>query len=349
MPFDVRLLEFADCQAWDEFVLRHPHGSPFHLTAWKNSIEETFGYRPFYLLASGGACVRGVLPLFLVRNFLLGKALISSPFAVYGGILADSPEAAGALRERLKRLARDLSVDYAELRNAWPEQCADNGDSGFTRVSRYVTFTQQIGPDEQAILDAIPRKTRYMVRKALRHPFFTRRAAGPSTFVDLYTRNLRRLGTPSFPAKHFAALIRNYGESLDIREVCLGDKVAAAVMTFYFRDQILPYYGASDPRYHEFAPNNFMYFDLMRWGGRHGFRIFDFGRSKKQESGSFDFKAHWGMQVRELPYEILLNKRRSLPNYSPNNPRFRLAIRVWQHLPLPVTRILGPMLLKLVP
>jgi hypothetical protein len=120
-------------------------------------------------------------------------------------------------------------------------------------------------------------------------------------------------------------------------------------MTFYFRDQVMPYYGASDPEFNAAAPNNFMYYDLMRWGGKNGYRVFDFGRSKKSGSGSYDFKAHWGMLERELPYEILLVKRKELPNFSPNNPRFNLAIRIWQHLPLAVTRRLGPYFVRLVP
>jgi hypothetical protein len=107
----------ADAGTWDEFVRRHPHGTPFHLTAWKKSIEETFGYRSFYLAVEDGAGLRGVLPLFLVSNRIIGKALISSPFAVYGGMLADSAEAATALKESVQALGCSLDVDYVELRN----------------------------------------------------------------------------------------------------------------------------------------------------------------------------------------------------------------------------------------
>jgi FemAB-related protein (PEP-CTERM system-associated) len=311
--------------------------------AWKNSIEEVFHYRPYYRLAISGDRICGVLPLFLVSNFLMGKVLLSTPFAVYGGILAESPEAQAALRDELRALSQAMQVDHAELRNAYPEQCA-----GFANVSRYVSFVQQIGPDEEAMLTAIPRKTRYMVRKALKHPFSMAPAATPRAFIDLYTRNLRRLGTPSFPARHFHALLRNFGNGADVREVRLEDKVVSAVMTFYFRDQVLPYYGASDPAYNEYAPNNYMYFELMRWGGQNGYRWFDFGRSKK-ESGSFDFKAHWGMEVRDLPYEMLLVKRKSLPDFTPKNPKFQQAIRLWQKTPLAVTRVIGPLLIRLVP
>jgi FemAB-related protein (PEP-CTERM system-associated) len=344
MPLSIRNLTPELRPEWDAFVLRHRHGSPFHLTAWKESIQETFGYRPQYLAAADASGrLEGVLPLFLVQNPLMGKVLLSTPFAVYGGILHESEEALALLRDEAAALGRKLGVQHIELRNAWPEQCA-----GFSAVTRYVTFTQEIGPDAEAILEAIPRKTRYMVRKALKAGFTTRRTTEIEAFFDLYSQNLRRLGTPSFPKKHFRTLLRHFGASAEIREVLLEGKVVAAVFSFFFRDQILPYYGASDPAYNAQAPNNYMYYELMEWGGKNGYTRFDFGRSK-METGSFDFKAHWGMETRPLPYEMQLVKRKTLPDFTPKNPRFRRAIELWKKVPLPVTRLLGPALVRLVP
>lgn len=343
MSFEISELTTGTETAWDEFVQSHPHASPFHRIAWKRSIEETFGYRSIYLIASRGGTIEAVLPLFLISSFLTGKALISSPFAVYGGILAANDNALQALSAHVSKLAHQMQVGYVELRNAYPEQRA-----GFSPVDRYVTFTQDIIPNEEALLELIPRKTRRMVRKALQLAYTTRMTADSSTFEDLYLRNLHRLGTPSFPSRHFAVLRKHFGDAVGVREVILEGKVVAAVMNFYFRDQVLPYYGAADPQYNEFAPSNFMYFDLMRWAAESGYRLFDFGRSKK-ESGSYHFKEHWGMTIRELPYEMLLVTRKELPNFSPNNPKFELALKLWKSLPYSVTRIIGPRLLKLVP
>ena len=343
MPLRTRLLSPEDHPAWDRFVWQHPQGSPFHLIAWKQSIEKTFGYRPLYLVAEAGQEIVAILPVFFVRNLLMGKALISTPFAVYGGILSHSAEARQALVDEVRKRGESLGVNFIELRNAYPEQCA-----GLANVTRYVTFTQQIGPDADAILEAIPRKTRYMVRKALKHPFTVQQTGDPRNFEEIYSRNLRRLGTPSFSRQHFSTLLSAFGDKADIREVVLNGKVVASVFSFYFRDQVLPYYGAADPAFNDLAPSNFMYYDLMRWAGGHGYKVFDFGRSKK-ESGSFDFKAHWGMESRDLPYEIILVRQKELPNFSPNNPRYQRAIQLWQKVPLPITRAVGPFLIRLVP
>ena len=331
---------------WDDFVFSHAHGSPFHLTAWKRSIEETFGYRSYYAIAQDqSGRVMGVLPLFLVRNLFLQKLLISSPFAVYGGILANSAESRLALRNYAVELGRKLRVHSIELRNAYPEQC-----TGVPNVQRYVTFTQEVGPDQDRILESIPRKTRYMVRKALKENYScTRQDEDFRAFEDLYSRSLRKLGTPSFPKKHFERILANFKGMVDIREYMLKGQVASAVLTFYFRDQVLPYYGASDPAFNANSPNNYMYCDLMCWAGKNGYQIYDFGRSKKSGSGSYDFKAHWGMLERELPYEIILMNGKTLPNCSPTNSRLQGLIKIWQRLPLKVTRVIGPYFLRLVP
>lgn len=336
-----------DAAAWDEYVRKHPHGSPFHLTAWKKSVETVFSYEPRYLVAEDSqGCICGVLPLFLVRNLLMGSVLMSTPFAVYGGALADSQMVREAFAKEVRTLGESLSVQYVELRNAHEEQRL-----GFAPIDRYVTFTQEIGPDEEAILNTIPRKTRAAVRKSLKCELNGRKTRAWSKFEDLYARNLRRLGTPCFPRKWFGTLLENFGAGAsDVHEVLSKDgEVIAAVLTFYFRDQVLPYYGASDPAFNPLQPNNFMYYDLMRLGGQTGFQLFDFGRSKREGSGSFDFKAHWGMTERPLPYEILLVRRKELPHYSPNNPKFQFAIRAWQRVPMPVARTVGPFLVRMVP
>ena len=332
MGVELRHAASGEEGAWDGYVLAHPHGSPMHMMAWKRTIEEVFGYQAHYMTAWEDGQLRGVLPL------------LSTPFAVYGGILADAEEVRRALAGKAADLAREQDVEYLELRNAYEEQRV-----GFEPVSRYVTFTQEVSVDADAVLKSIPRKTRAAVRKGIDFGLQTRITRELKQFERIYDESLRRLGTPSFPTRYFKKLLEHFGDRVDVREILLEEKVTAVVMSFHLRDQVLPYYGASDPAFNRYQPNNFMYYDLMRWAGQNGYRLFDFGRSKKEGSGSFEFKAHWGMEMRELPYEVLLVRRKHMPNFTPNNPRFQMAIRVWRRLPLTVTKALGPYLVRLVP
>jgi FemAB-related protein (PEP-CTERM system-associated) len=340
----IRLLEASDISHWDAFVNGHPFGTPFHLLAWKRTLEDTFGYRPYYLLATGESGLHGVLPLFLVKNAIIGKALISTPFAVYGGILANSVSDVKALHQRAVELGKELRVDYVEFRNAHREQCATTPN-----VDRYVSFTQPLVAGENALLESLPRTVRNKVRKSLKQGFEMRyHSKDLRNFEKLYAKSMRRLGTPCFPAKYFANLVRNFGEMVDVREVWLDGKPMAASLNFIYRDDMHIYYSAADADYNHLAPNTFMYFDQLRWGGDHGLKTFDFGRCKRN-TGVFEFKRHWNTVMRELPYEVALIKRKDLPNFSPVNPKFEMAIKIWRMLPLWLTRVLGPRLIRLFP
>jgi hypothetical protein len=91
-----------------------------------------------------------------------------------------------------------------------------------------------------------------------------------------------------------------------------------------------------------------MYFDHLRWAGANGFTLFDFGRCKRG-TGVFEFKRHWNTTMHELPYEVVLIRRKEVPNFSPTNPRFEAAIRLWRLLPLWITRLIGPKVIRLFP
>ncbi len=340
----VREFRESDAEAWDALVSRHPHGSPFHLMAWRKTIEETFRYRPIYLTAADRTGIRGVLPLFHVKNVVLGSAFISTPFAVYGGILAETAEAREALYTSALQLAREQAVDYVEFRNAFPEQCG-----GTPNVSRYVSFSQPIMPTAEATLASLPKKTRNLVRKALKQHFQMQyQVQDLRHFENLYATNMRRLGTPCFPREYFQNLLRNFGKLVDVREVWLDGKPMAASLNFLFRNDMHIYYAAADTRFNELGPNTYMYFDHLRWAGENGYETFDFGRCKRG-TGVFEFKRHWNTVMRELPYEIALVKRKQLPNFSPANPRFGVAIKLWRQLPLSITRLAGPKLVRLFP
>jgi len=342
MNLRVRFLRQEDGPAWDDFVRRHRLGGPFHLLAWKQCIEATYRYLPQYLLAEDDEGIRGLLPLFLVSTLITGRALISTPFAVYGGILSEDAAAREALRESAEELSRKLRVQYTELRNAWPEQTI-----GWLPVERYATFTQRIAQSPDEILAALPRETRRMTRRALECGYETTTTRDIDEFLKLYLANLRKLGTPAFPRLHFENLMLHFPDA-EIREIRLEGKVVAAVLNFYHGERVLPYYGASNPEFNRFNPNNFMYYDVMCEARAKGLAEFDFGRSKLG-SGSYAFKTRWGMTERSLPYEMLLVGRSELPNISPTNPKYETAIKAWSKLPLWVTNLAGPYLIRMFP
>jgi FemAB-related protein (PEP-CTERM system-associated) len=329
---------------WDAYVRNHSQGSVFHTAAWQRLIQTSFGHKPTHLAAQkqGSDAIIGLLPLFLVHSLIFGRMLVSTPQAAYGGILADSDSIANAIMVQARQIAIQNKVQFFELRNFRNALTL----SDLVPKNLYVTFRQELHPDIETNLLSIPRKTRAEIREGIRNGLeFGIGRIGVDQFFHIYSQSVRELGTPVFAKRLFANGLYEFGSDCRIASVHWQGKLVAAVWTLFFKDEVLPYYGGSIREFNHLAVNNFMYWMLLKYACENGYRIFDFGRSKKG-TGSFSFKKRWGMHMSDLPYQYLLVRRKSLPDTSPMNPEFALAIRLWRSLPLSVTNSLGSMISK---
>ena len=326
---------------WDAFVLACPQASFFHRSGWLRVIEGVFGHRGFFLYAERDGAIEGVLPLAEVKSRLFGHAVTSLPFAVYGGVAALNDEAAAALEAEAEKIARGQGAEHPEYRNLGATRHAD-----WPRQHLYVTFRKAILPDEEANMLAIPRKQRAMVRKGIGNGLKAEIDANVDRFFDLYADNVLRHGTPAMPKKYFQALLDEFGADAEVLTVTAPDgRPLSSVLSFYFRDEVLPYYAGDDEAARGLAANDFKYWELMRRACARGLKVFDYGRSK-QGTGPYAFKKNWGFEPQPLSYEYRLFKRDSVPQNNPNNPKYQLMIRAWRKLPIGVANWLGPFIVK---
>jgi FemAB-related protein (PEP-CTERM system-associated) len=187
-----------------------------------------------------------------------------------------------------------------------------------------------------------------MVRKSLKSGLEWTEDIRLDEFYEIYARSVHRLGTPVFPRKLFALLREEFPEHARIFGVRKGGTAIGAVLCFYFKDQVLPYYGGSLAEFNREAPNNFMYWSLIVQSCQEGITHFDFGRSKKG-TGSYAFKSGWSMQEVSLPYRYQLVRAREVPNLSPVDRKFQLPTAIWKRLPFASTKVLGPRLIRWIP
>lgn len=329
---------------WDDFVRREPSASFFHLSGWMRVMERTFGFRSCAIYSERNGKITGVLPLFSIKNWIAGHSLMSTPFAVYGGVAAADQESYSALLTYAKDQARKQNVDYLELRNR-----AGELEPGFHLKTRYVTFTCELSRNPEENLKRLPKDTRYMIRKGQKSGLIIRRGIESlSEFCELQAISLRRLGTPVFPKELLTNLVREFAGQIELFMVYSGDKAVAGVLTFLFNDTVLPFYSGAAPEAQPLAANNFLYWELMKWAGEQGYRHFDFGRSKR-ETGAYFFKSQWNMTLNPLPYQIFLVNKKALPDFSPANPAFEKATKIWGHLPLWLTKQVGPRVVRWFP
>ena len=339
-PIVVRDFQLGDAARWDAYVERSSESTFFHRIGWRGILEDVFRHRTHYLVAERGSDIAGVLPLAEVKSRLFGHSLVSLPFAVYGGPAADDPVVERALIDAAAERARALRVEHLELRNL-VTRCAD-----WPRQDLYVTFRREILPDVEANLLAIPRKQRAMIRKGMKHGLASEIDMSAERFFALYADNMHRHGTPPMSRHYFDRLRETFGDACEVLTVV--DSHGApltSVVSFYFRDTVLPYYAGDTTAARDLAGNDFKYWELMRRACERGLRVFDYGRSKRG-TGSFDFKRNWGFEPMPLAYEHLLLRRVSIPQNNPANPKYRAFIALWRRLPLPIANRLGPLIVR---
>lgn len=335
-----RLATSADERTWEAFVEAHPQATFFHRFAWSRVLKRSFGHTPHFFVAEKDGQTVGLLPLVEVRSRLFGHKLASLPFCVYGGVLATSEEADRSLREAAVSLGQRLKVDAVELRNFQPS------NSDWAVKDLYYTFRKELHADNDLNLKGIPNRQRAMVRKGIAEGLDGVETEGTDRIYRVYSESLRNLGTPVFSRRYLDVLREEFAGDCRVLMIQQQGEDVAGVLSFYFRNEVLPYYGGSVSRARSIRGcNHFMYWELMRRSADEGLEIFDFGRSKK-ETGPFEFKKNMGFAPEPLPYEYYLVESDAIPDVNPTNPKYRLMIDMWKRLPLPLANVLGPPLAR---
>ncbi len=332
--------------AWDSYVADAPSATFFHQAGWMRTVGAIYGHRPHHLVAreSGTGRIRGLLPLFDVSGPLTGRALISIPYAVAGGAVADDSGLEARLNARAQEEARRLGVRYLEIRGR------ATGEGMVTR-DHYFGFRAALPSDPGEVLGRFPRKARAEVRKA-RDRFGLKARFGHDlleTFYALYVRSLCRLGSPGHSWRFFRRLVAEFGDDCLIEVVEHDGTPVAGVLSFRFRDQILPYYAGIDVRYNHLNTSNYLYFALMEHAVALGLRTFDFGRTRRDNEGGCQFKINQGFDPEPMPYGFYSPRGEEPPDLRPSNASFSRPRDAWRRLPLRVAGPLGGLVSRWLP
>lgn len=341
---DVDIIPLTDDaeERWDSFVMDHPDATFFHRAGWRRVIQNTFGYRTHFVYAERGGHICGVLPLVHTGRGLFGNRLVSTSFCVQGGPLAVDEKTRRSLDTHAIHLADRLGVDWLEFRSTQPTR-----PDWVCRNDLYFIFRREIDPSPDRNLKSIPRKQRAVVRKVLKRCMLSDEIDdNPKRFYKVYSASVRDLGSPVFSKKYCQELKREFGDDCEFLTV-VGpvDQPVSSVVSFYFKNEVLPYYGGGTPAARELGAHSFMYYRLMCRAAERGARIFDFGRSKRN-TGSYSFKRHFGFEPKPLHYEFNIRKGKSIPEANTLNPHYQKLISIWKHFPLPAANFIGPYIVK---
>jgi serine/alanine adding enzyme len=335
--------EDVDPNEWDAFVDAQPDATGYHLWGWRGVFERTFGHRTLYLAATRDSAICGVLPLVSFRSAIFGRFLVSVPFLNYGGVIASDAPAANALVARAASIARREGASHVELRHR------SRRFEALTPKTHKVTMLLPLEATVDAMWAALDRKVRNQVRKAEKSDLVAEVTGRESldAFYGVYAQNMRDLGTPVYARRFFDEVLRTFPDRTHLVIVRHGGTAVAASLTWRWRQTVEVPWASSLHAYNAMSPNNLLYWTILQHAIGTGAHVLDFGRSTPNE-GTFHFKRQWGATPEALCWEYDLITG-TLPDQSPKNPKFRLAIEAWKRLPLPVANLLGPMIVRSIP
>jgi FemAB-related protein (PEP-CTERM system-associated) len=333
-----------DAKQWDEFVENHAAATNYHRWNWKRVLERAFSWPTFYLMAKEEGRVRGILPLAWQKSWIFHGCVSSLPVLSTGGIVAETPAAADELLEEAKRITRRVGAKFLELRYR------DEPVDPLQVKNDKVTVVRPLSPDSEKMWAALGTKIRTKIRKAI-NAGMTAEFAGAEfldEFYALFCENMRDLGTPVYGRSLFREILAAFPKHTHICIVRLEGRPIATSFLTGFRDTIEAKWSASVSRYLALKPNMFLYWNLFCFAGRQGYKVFDFGRSTP-DSGTHVFKMQWGSETIPLHWAYWLPSGREMPQVSTRNPKYQAAIRIWQKLPVALTRTIGPTLVRHLP
>jgi FemAB-related protein (PEP-CTERM system-associated) len=332
-----------DAADWDAHVAAHRQATAYHQWGWRDVFGEAFGHASHYLVARRHGRITGGLPLVEFRSRIFGAFAVSLPFVNYGGVVADDEETAAALVGEAVSWARSRALSHIELRHRavlappWPAK------------RHKVAMWLSLEHDETAQWSALDRKVRNQVRKAEKAGLVTEVGGAErlDDFYSVFARNMRDLGTPVYSPRFFASILRTFPESARVFIVRLDRLPIAGSITIRWRDTVEVPWASSLRGHSDKAPNMLLYWAMLRHAIAVGASRFDFGRSTPDE-GTFHFKRQWGAVPQPLVWEYA-GLEGTVPDQSPKNAKFRLAIALWQRLPVAIANRIGPVVVRNIP
>lgn len=341
-----------DHPALDDYVRQHPRGSAYHLHAWRQAVQQAYGYPGRVLVARGSdGRIAGLLPLCEVALPLGRPRWVSLPFCDLGGPLADTPDIAAQLASHAARVLASGEARKMELRCSLP-QAAGNEDE---LAGKKVRMLLSLPDSAEQLFAAYPPKLRSQIRKAEKNGLtaaISTDSRDVDKFYTVYSKNMRRLGSPPHSRSLFEAVLNSYAASGEafIALVYKGDDVVGAGLVLRCGDKAVIPWASTLAEFNHLAPNMLLYWQVQAHLCAAGVAQFDFGRSTYAE-GTYKFKKQWGASPWPLDWQQWTADGMvpAAATAAGGGSQARAMVEsVWQKLPLALTNTLGPCLRRYI-
>ncbi len=261
----MRQAETKDQCAWDIYVLSHSESSPYHLWAWKDSIEQAYGHKAFYFLVEDNGQTVGVLPLFNLRFPLLLNELTGLPFCDVGNLLADSLQVQNALINKVKEFAESIGSRKSSLRGILKYPASPDSNL-YVEATGKARMVLSMPNSSETLLAKFKSKLRSQIRKSEKNgvQFHWAGLEGVGDFYTVYCLNMRDLVSPSHSRQWFTSIMTNYKKRARIGLAKFEGKcIGAGLILLTDTLTVIPW--ASTLReYNRLSPNMLLYWNFLK-------------------------------------------------------------------------------------
>ena len=342
--YTISHVERTDSAEWQSFVEQTPHATVYHDACWKDIIKTNFNHDLHSIVCrnESGEIV-GVLPLCHLKSHIFGSFTVSMPYFNYGGPLSSDPAVDEAMLLHASNLSDELGCSHMEIRET---RARDNWRS----VQRKVSMILPLPTSDEILQSQLGTKLRAQVNKAESNGLSVKFGGMEllAHFYQVFSHNMRDLGTPVYGKRIFADIIKSFPESAFIAVVYKDEKPLAVGFLLGYRDKIEIPWASSIRSQNHLGANMFMYRAILAEAIARQYHFFDFGRSTKDAS-TYKFKKQWGAKEHPLHWHYWTRDNNDLPEINPDNPKYKLVIKAWQSLPVFITQLIGPKIARNLP
>lgn len=342
--FTMELVELGKAIDWPEFVRQHPAQLPSHNPAWAEAIQQSFGHSSYVLLArSPTQALIGGIPFTVFNSPLFGKFGVSMPHLNYGGVVSEYFNIHQALMSELEQVRTQLQLKYLEVRSIYP-------DLGHNPSTKKVSMVLELPVTDEQLEKQLGSKLRAQYKKA--------EESGPETrigtqellddFYKVFATNMRDLGTPVYAKQWFTQLLTHNNLNCKLIVIYVDRKpVSAGFLVNHGKLMEIPW-ASTLKSANKLNMNMWMYRQILKFAIGQKCEFFDFGRST-MDAGTYKFKKQWGAIPYQHYWYSIVPKGTAKPEMNPDNPKLKLVITLWKLLPVWVTKIIGPGIVKDIP
>lgn len=328
---------------WDIFLQQH-QTSGYHQSAWFSLIKKTFGHETRILVAEDEqGNILGGLPLTFFSSKLFGKFAISIPYVNYGGVVTHYLDIAQKLIEFAQDIRANENLSHIEIRTMQAGLAKNSLDK---KVSMVLTLPATNGELEKNLGTKLRAQYRKAENYAPSVKFGTLELL--DDFYNVFARNMRDLGTPVYSKTWFENILMEGTIKSTLIVVYMENKPVSTGFLVGSHDTLEIPWASTIQSANTKNANMWMYRQILSFAINEKYKYFDFGRSTLG-AGTYKFKKQWGALAYAHHWYYVLPEGESKPELNPDNPKYKLVIFLWKLMPVWLTKIIGPHIIKHIP